>query len=317
MKRAFLILSGLLVLTLMLGACSASETRSTSAAAAADNYAMGANPEVQMDEGVAVVEESPSKATSSDAPIDPGDISKLGLKIIYTVNLAMEVENAKDTVEKITTEASKVGGYVSDSTFRQEDQYNVATVTVRIPPESLADFTEMLGESGEIKSSNMTSEDVSDQYVDLESRLKNAEAQEEQLLLIMDQAVKIEDILSVRSELNLVQQEIEMLKGQLRYLDNLVGFSTVTITITEPVPTPETPEADPNSGLMPVWSLEFIGSNMQKAFNNSLAVTSMIFGAILMILSFIIVPVLILAAIIVPIVLLVRARRKKKAAKKA
>ena len=188
------------------------------------------------------------------------------------------------------------------------------SVTVRIP-ESLAAFTQKVGEVGKVLSSNMSSEDVSAQYVDLESRLTNAEAQERQLLEIMKQAVKIEDILYVRSELNAVQEEIELIQGQLRYLDNLVGYSTVTITVTQPLAAPETPEVDPNSGVLAVWDLGFIGSNMQKAFTNSLAIVSMIGGGLLTLISFLLVPALILAVIIVPIVILVKVSKKKKANK--
>jgi hypothetical protein len=92
-----------------------------------------------------------------------------------------------------------------------------------------------------------------------------------QMLTIMTQAVKMEDILNVRAQLDSIQEEIEVLKGQLRYYDNLVGYSTVTIRITEPTPAPVSPEEDPNSGLLARWSSGYIWQNVVKGFSNSIS----------------------------------------------
>ncbi len=315
MKKKITTISMLIALLILLSSCS-----SSGAARATETYA------AQVKDAVVVEEDYSGSMGENQAPqaspdvqtsviVDPGNVPSDGKKIIYTVSMGLEAQDVRKAIDNITKEAGKLGGYVSDSNFQENEDRMQGSVTVRIPPESLAAFTEKVGESGKVLSSNMSSEDVSAQYVDLKSRLTNAEAQERQLLEIMKQAVKIEDILYVRSELNAVQEEIELIQGQLRYLDNLVGYSTVTITVTQPLAAPETPEVDPNSGVLPVWNLDFIGSNMQKAFTNSLAIVSMIGGGLLTLISFLLVPALILAAIIVPIVILVKAGKKRKANK--
>lgn len=315
MKKKITTISMLIALLILLSSCS-----SSGAARATETYA------AQVKDAVVVEEDYSGSMGENQAPqaspdvqtsviVDPGNVPSDGKKIIYTVSMGLEAQDVRKAIDNITKEAGKLGGYVSDSNFQEKEDRMQGSVTVRIPPESLAAFTEKVGESGKVLSSNMSSEDVSAQYVDLKSRLTNAEAQERQLLEIMKQAVKIEDILYVRSELNAVQEEIELIQGQLRYLDNLVGYSTVTITVTQPLAAPETPEVDPNSGVLPVWNLDFIGSNMQKAFTNSLAIVSMIGGGLLTLISFLLVPALILAAIIVPIVILVKAGKKRKANK--
>lgn len=320
MRKRFTVLVLCFVFAILVSSCSSSATKNSDTILPeveqrATEAMAGSNEAASIADTGDVTGTNEHTVAPATAIIDPGNISDVNKKIIYTVFMSLETADAAKAIEAITDEAVKIGGYVSNSTFEQNDNVKYGSITVRIPPESLKDFSDKVSENGKILSSNMSSEDVSAQYVDVEARLKNAQAQEAQLLAIMAQAVKIEDILYVRSELNTVQEEIEVLKGQLRYLDNLVGFSTVTITVSEPLPAPEIPEEDPNKGALPVWTPEFIQANMQKSFNNSLAVVSMIFGALLTVLSFLFVPLLMIAAIVIPIVAIVRFRRKNKAKK--
>lgn len=319
MKKKATVISIVITLLLLLSSCASSSAAKSTEAYSAQVKDADAVVENYVEEDAVSGEENlaPEAApdNQSSALIDPGNIPANDKKIIYTVNIGLESEDVKKAIESITDEATKLGGYVSDSFFQENNDQIQGSITVRIPPESLSAFTDKVGNAGKVLSSNMSSEDVSAQYVDLESRLSNAEAQERQLLDIMKQAVKIEDILYVRTELNTVQEEIEMIKGQLRFFDNLVGYSTVTITVTQPLAAPETPEVEPNSGVLAVWDMSFIQSNMQKAFTNSIAIVSMIAGGLLTLLSFLFIPALILAAIIVPIVFLVKASKKRKARK--
>jgi hypothetical protein len=94
----------------------------------------------------------------------------------------------------------------------------------------------MIKEMGTVKSISMSGQDVTQEYVDLQSRLKNLNAQEEVLLDLMKQAKNVKDSVEVQRELSLVQGEIEIIKGRMNYLDNMVSYSTIDVSITEPTP---------------------------------------------------------------------------------
>jgi len=309
-KLRFLAISISLILFLS-GCASASKTASatTYAAAQTDTYA-GA----KADEGGGTASTTAaSAAPNGDAVIlDPGNVADSGKKIIYTVNMALEAENASKAITDIGNKAAELGGYVSDSSYNQYEASAQGSITVRIPPDKLKEFTEHVGTIGDVLSSSMGSQDVTAQYVDVQSRLTNAQAQEAQLLAIMAQAVKIEDILNVRQQLDSVQMQIEEYKGQLRLMDNQVGYSTVTISITQPTPPPVTPVADKNSGLLARWSFDYIWQNVQKGFSNSMSFTVNALGVLFIAISYMIIPIIIIGIVVVVIVICVKRSKKKK-----
>jgi hypothetical protein len=269
-----------------------------------------------VDQSVAPEGSTSAAGNGTSAVIDPGSVQTSDKKIIYTVDMSIEAEDAAAAINQISTETVAAGGYVSDSNYSKSGDIASGYITVRIPPEKLKEFTAKIGTFGTVQSSNMGSQDVTADYVDLESRLTNAKAQEAQMLTIMTQAVKMEDILNVRAQLDSIQEEIEVLKGQLRYYDNLVGYSTVTIRITEPTPAPVSPEEDPNSGLLARWSSGYIWQNVVKGFSNSISFVVNVAGFFVILLSYILLPGLIITAVVMLIVFLVkRAGRRKARAK--
>jgi VIT1/CCC1 family predicted Fe2+/Mn2+ transporter len=244
--------------------------------------------------------------------IDPGNVADSGKKIIYTVNISLQADDANKAITDISNKAIELGGYISNSSYSQGDNSATGSVTVRISPEKLKELTEHIGTIGTVLSSNMGSQDVTAQYVDITARLENAQAQEAQLLAIMAKAVEIKDILSVRTELDTIQSEIEELKGEIRLMDNQVGYSTVIISVTQPTPPPVTPEADKNSGLIARWSFNYILQNVQKGFANSMSFTVNTLGVIFIVLSYLLIPAVIIGGVTVIIVFIVKRSKKKK-----
>jgi len=307
--------SGMLALALsmifILSGCASSTASTTAAGYGAapaetnagvkngDEAASTTTAAAQVDNGTAVV-------------LDPGNVDESGKKIIYTVNMSLEAADANAAINDISNKAAELGGYVSDSSFNQYDTSVSGSITVRIAPDKLKEFTEHVGTVGKVLSSNMGSQDVTADYTDAQSRLTNAQAQETQLLAIMAQAVSIKDILSVRVELDTVQSEIESLKGQIRLMDNLVGYSTVTISLTQTPAAPASPEADKNTGLLARWSFDYIWQSVQKGFSNSLSFTVNALGVIFIAISYIIIPAIGFGIVVFAIVLLVRHNKKKK-----
>lgn len=263
---------------------------------------------VKVDQGEGMKDNGSAENTASPA-VDVGQVNYSGKKIIYTATIVVEVDDATETIKEISAAASELGGYVSDSTFNRDNDIASGTITIRIEPEQYSQLTAKIGTLGEVLESTLTSQDVTYDYVDIESRLTNAEAQEKQLLAIMDKAVLIEDILKVRTELNTVQQEIESYKGQLRYLDNMVGYSTVTIRVTEKY-VPKAPEVKENEGVIARWSSSYVWKSIVKGFNNSVAFVANFFGGLMIFLSYVIIPVLIIGAVVF-VLLKIRKRVRK------
>jgi hypothetical protein len=257
---------------------------------------------------------SESAGSGSAVPaIDPGNAAASGKKIIYTVTMTIEAKDVVGAIDNISSSAAGCGGYVSRMSDQEEGREATSSITVRIPPEKLKEFMEHVGAMGRLLSREMSTDDVTAQYSDVQAKLINAEAQEAQLLEIMKQAVKIDDILKVRSELNQQEQEIEQLKGQIRLMDNQVGFSTVTINIQQP-PLPAVvadDEADKATGVQ-FWGFQAVWQKIAKGFTDSFNWTLNAISWILMALSYIIVPVVLIAAVVFIIILIVKVSLRKK-----
>ncbi|MEP9404747.1 DUF4349 domain-containing protein [Peribacillus frigoritolerans] len=156
-------------------------------------------------------------------------------KVIHQAQLELKVKNLEKAQMKIENKAAEYGGYVVESNVYREDEELVeGTITVRIPEAHFQGFlTDSEGEASEVVGRNVTGQDVTEQYVDLKARLKSKRAVEERLLAFMKDAEKTEDLLKISSDLAVVQEEIEQLTGQMKYLENQTSYSTVTITLSQ------------------------------------------------------------------------------------
>ncbi|MFD4931331.1 DUF4349 domain-containing protein [Peribacillus butanolivorans] len=155
--------------------------------------------------------------------------------VIHQAQLQLKVKNLEKTQMKIETKANEYGGYVVESNVYREDEEMVeGSITVRIPEARFQDFlVDTEGQASEVVERNVTGQDVTEQYVDLKARLKSKRAVEERLLAFMKDAKKTEDLLKISSDLATVQEEIEQLVGQIKYLENQTSFSTVTISLSQ------------------------------------------------------------------------------------
>lgn len=166
-----------------------------------------------------------------------GDLS-LERKVISNASLLIEVEKGKFQLmfDKARGFADKFGGYVitsNSSASGEDDVVRNGTIAIRVPEASFQQAITDAGTLGTVKSTNIDSQDVTEEYVDLKARLTNAEAQERAYLSLMDKAKTIDEILTVRQVLSQTQQEIEQLKGRIRFLDEHTSFSTITLSLYE------------------------------------------------------------------------------------
>jgi len=170
----------------------------------------------------------------SDAP------STVDRKVIKTAYLELEIEDGKfeKIVFDITRLAENNGGFISHTQSYSDMDGNLTSgsITIRIPQDKYNSALDLVKGMGTIKSISVSGQDITQEYTDLESRLRNMEAQEEILLDLMAQSKDVSDSIEVQRELSHGQEPGEVIKGRMNYLDNMVSFSTIDIYLYEPEP---------------------------------------------------------------------------------
>jgi hypothetical protein len=173
-------------------------------------------------------------------PSSAADVDRL---VLRTAALSMVVTDPVAKAAAIRQMTEAMGGYVVSSYIYQSSYgdgltADNASITVRVPAERLQDaLDQMKGDAVEVRSENVTGEDVTAQYVDLESRLRNLEAAEAQLMEIMDSADETEDVLAVYNQLVATRSEIEMVRGQMQYYEESAALSSITAELIPDVAT--------------------------------------------------------------------------------
>ncbi|WP_078594958.1 DUF4349 domain-containing protein [Evansella clarkii] len=155
--------------------------------------------------------------------------------VIYNADLSIEVNDYNSAYNDIQNKTVSAGGFIVESSQHQNDGGALSGyITVRLPQEHFHSFINDL-ESGSstVLEKYVHGNDVTEEYVDLESRLRSQEAVEERLLSFMEQAENTEDLLNISQDLADVQEEIETITGRMNYLENHVAYSTVSIHIRE------------------------------------------------------------------------------------
>lgn len=155
--------------------------------------------------------------------------------VIKNADLSIVVDDPTVVMDRITRLAEEMGGFVvsaSLSQMRLENGKEVpsANVTIRVPAARFNEALERIrSESDQLpQHENINSQDITSEYVNLESRLRNLEAAEAQLTEIMGSATKTEDVLSVYNELVSVREQIEVIKGQMQYFEQSVALSAIS-----------------------------------------------------------------------------------------
>ncbi|MFC4735167.1 DUF4349 domain-containing protein [Bacillus daqingensis] len=159
-----------------------------------------------------------------------------GQMVIYNGEISVEVNDFDTMQAAIQEQVDARGGYVVESNVEQagENEERSGRMVVRIPHEDFHPFLQELeSASATVLERSTSGNDVSEEYVDLESELRAQEAVEERLLSFLEDAETTEDLLAISQDLDEVQSEIERVTGRMNYLENQVAYSTVTIQIQE------------------------------------------------------------------------------------
>lgn len=183
--------------------------------------------------------ESGSMAISEDSTVESEEKSKsdesVDRMVIYKANLRMRVKNFENAQREMEAKAKKYDGFMIESTsYRDSNEQVSGSITLRIPEEHFQSFLhDAEGVAEEVLERNVNGQDVTEEYVDLESRLRAKRVVEERLLEFMKNAQKTEDLLKISNDLSVVQEEIEQVMGRMKFLENQSALSTITIDLYE------------------------------------------------------------------------------------
>jgi len=152
--------------------------------------------------------------------------------IVRNGDISLVVEDVLEARDEITQMAARLGGWVVNSNIYGEEEETRGWISIRIPSEKFDQaLAELRGLAVRVNSESTTTEDITEQYVDLESRLRNAEATESQYLALLDQATEVDDILSIYQSLSQIRYEIEQIKGRMQYLERPSAMSLISINL--------------------------------------------------------------------------------------
>lgn len=197
-------------------------------------------------------------------------------KIVQTASLQLQVEEVGAGFEEVGRIAMAAGGFVASSKFSYKGEEQIASVTIRVPSAAYQGvLSQLRGLAEKVDAEDSNASDVTEEYTDLESRLRNLQATRDQLLNLLGRAQTVTDILTVQDRLNSVTGEMEQVMGRMQLLDNLTDLSTVTVHL-RPV---AAPVGDGGSGVN-------LGETISEAWDDSLAFLGGIAEDVLTVLVF-------------------------------
>lgn len=156
-------------------------------------------------------------------------------RIIYTATVDVVVEDFGDVPAKIAQLAERFGGYVAGSSIHgQPGRPRQGTWTIRVPVEQYEQLLADARQLGELRSLTSKSSDVSEEYYDIEARIRNKQKTETRLVALLEEATgNLEQVLKVEQSLDKVREELERMQGRLRVLADQTSLATITITVEQ------------------------------------------------------------------------------------
>ena len=236
MKRKILpIVFCAILLFIFLNGCGAAGLTGQSNSTAA--YAPAVQNEDVMDMQDTAETASPGEGVfSSSNVMVPAEIS-VEQKIIWTVDMEVEALEFDSFLSNLEQEVQRFGGYLESSSVSgssiQYTSNRYGTVTVRIPSAQLDAFLDQVGKIGTVTYTNKSSEDITLDYVDVESRIEALEVEQERLLALLESAQDLESVIQLESRLSEVRYQLENYRSTQNRYDSLIDYSTVSLSIQE------------------------------------------------------------------------------------
>ena len=248
-----------LMLVLVLGvgaACAGSDSGDADSGGAEGGDAMRAVPAVGEAAGDEAGAGGASRVNEESASLEALQVGgktqtrlpTVGPSVIKTADLRMAIPEGdlEEVVQDATSIAAAKGGFILSSRVSDE-RFGSGSVVLRVPYDRFEDTLADLKELGDVRQEQVAGEDVSEEFIDLEARLRNWRSQETVMLQLMQRATTIDQTIRVQNELSRVQLEIEQIRGRLDYLQDQTAFSTIAVSVFERNPDENgTGAGDPN-----------------------------------------------------------------------
>ncbi|MGH8823278.1 MAG: DUF4349 domain-containing protein [Jiangellaceae bacterium] len=213
MRRALATMLAVLAIAMISG-CSAGDEDADDDAATADGGAVA--------EG-----ESDAAASDDGGAVQAAQVDPSPREIIHYVDLTVAVDDVEADAQRAAVLAETSGGYVADES---SDGTESATLTLRVPADGHTEIVEQLEEFGEVRSRSRTAQDVTDEVVDVDARITSQRRSIDRIRVLLDQAVDIDDIVRIESELASREAELDSLLQRQEELSGLTSLATVTVT---------------------------------------------------------------------------------------
>ncbi|MCR8845756.1 DUF4349 domain-containing protein [Paenibacillus sp. SC116] len=300
----------LLILVSMLAGCGGSSTSSVSSDAKSETLGIQGKvhenaQEMAKNEIQTETSNSENKQTA-DSELVTQTAAAQDRKLVYKAEITMEVKEYDLAKPSINELIHRAGGHITEYSDTQNAYEHGGVYTLRVPADKFQAIMTMLEQLDvERFERSYTTQDVTEEYVDLESRLKAKRLVESRLLAYIEKATKADDLLSFSDTLATTQEEIERILGRQKYLNNLVSMSTIQLRVYE------------SSENVAAKKLEeAFGERIGRTLNSSLeALVGLGKGIVIMAVALL--PfVIVFAIFLFPIVYMVKRRRRSRAASK-
>ena len=205
---------------------------------ARQNAVIGAPADVPAGKAIAPAQQGEAYSSAGgDAGGAPGSTlpAQLDRKIILTATLEIATPDVSKRFEDVGNIAAQEGGFVGSSSFGNQGERATASVTIRVPGDKYQDALTQLRKLGDVKGEKSDASDVTQDYTDLQSRLRNLKATELQYLAFLAKAGNIGDVLQVQDRLNATRAEIEQVQGRIDMLAHQTDMATITVHLDPPV----------------------------------------------------------------------------------
>ncbi|MFA5839415.1 MAG: DUF4349 domain-containing protein [Candidatus Margulisiibacteriota bacterium] len=267
-------------------------------------FKLGSVNEEKADKYVAI----PSRAAPAPSPVNAEGTSNKDeqtanraetTKIIKTASLTLDVKSVKEAMQKAKQTVEKAHGYVTYASISSPNDYNIyGNATLKVPAKNFDGLVLKLEALGKVKSENINAQDVTEEYMDLNTRLKNLRIQENALRELFKRTGKVSDILEVERELSRVRTQAEIIEGSFRVLKNKISYSTISLSINQ------------IQTAVPESSTSFVDA-MQSALRDALTALANLFSSFLSFLIWLVifVPVVLLCIFVLWIIFFLIRRR--------
>jgi len=191
--------------------------------------------------------------------------------IVKNADLQLTVQSTDVAIDRLTQVVGDVGGYIISSRVWYQSwldkEYKYASLTLGVPVDQFESAMRRLRDIAlTVDDERAGGQDVTDEYVDLQSRLRNLEATRDRIRTFLDQAQNVEEALKVNAELKAVEAEIEAVQGRMNYLFDRASYSTITVQLSPTLPDPPVAPTPTPTPTPEPWSAGRVAENAGNTF---------------------------------------------------